>query len=195
MLSVSAHNVVGLGVAGVDERAIEDVAGDVSASAFHRFVNGMTQLWRQRNGVCFDAWGDRKLFNRDVFHLLFAKTVSQGEFDDGSLWSLVDDEVFVTTAVFGNLCELVIWNEHSSRRAFGWMLKTNGQVAVEIGARKGNPTVTGSFDFDIAENGKGWTRDDDLAQAGECGFKLRDGQCDGVHVVGVGLNAKSPCAG
>ena len=35
MPAIRAHNVVGLGIAGVDERAVEDVAGGVNTGAFH----------------------------------------------------------------------------------------------------------------------------------------------------------------
>ena len=43
VLSVSAHNVVGLGIAGVDEGAVEDVTSSVNAGAFHGFVAGRSR--------------------------------------------------------------------------------------------------------------------------------------------------------
>ena len=45
VLSVSAHNVVGLGIAGVDEGAVEDVTSGVNTGTFHSFMNGPAKLW------------------------------------------------------------------------------------------------------------------------------------------------------
>ena len=68
---------------------------------------------------------------------------------------LVDNDIFTATASFGDLGELVIRNEHSSRRAFGWMLKTHGNETVEVSAGKGDPAFRGSLHFDVAEDCQG----------------------------------------
>jgi hypothetical protein len=137
VLSVSAYNVVGFGIAGVDEGAVEDVSSGINTGTFHRFVDGSTKLWRQCDGVGFDAWSYGELVGWDVFHLLFSETVSQGEFDEARF----DVDAFVFPAVLGDLRELVIRNEHSHRRTFGWMLKTHGNKAIQVGAGKSDPTI------------------------------------------------------
>lgn len=137
VLSVSAYNVVGFGIAGVDEGAVEDVTSGINTGTFHSFMNGSTKLWRQCDGVGFDAWSYGELVGGDVFHLLFSETVRQGEFNHARL----NVDALVLPAVLGDLRELVIRNEHSHRRTFGWMLKTHGDEAIKIGAGESNPTI------------------------------------------------------
>ena len=137
MLSVSAYNVVSFGIAGVDEGAVKDVSDGIDTGTFHRFVDGLSKVTRKRYGVGFSARSHRELVGWDVFHLLFAETVCQGEFDE--VWFDVD--LFVLPAVLGDLLELVIGNKHSQWRAFGRMFKTHGHKAIQVSAGQSDPTV------------------------------------------------------
>ena len=171
MLSVSAHNVVGLGIAGVDEGAVEDVASFVRAGAFHGFVDGPAKLWRKCDGLRFNARSCWELFGWDVFHLLFAETVSQGEFDEGGF----DVDALVFSAVLGELQELVIGHEHSHRGTFGGMFETHGDEAIQVGAGESNPTFGGAFDFNVMQDRQNSFGIDDFSESCQSGFQFRNG--------------------
>jgi predicted DNA-binding transcriptional regulator YafY len=50
MPAIRAHNVVGLGISGVDEGAVEDVTGGVNAGAFHARVV-TERLWHSNQAI------------------------------------------------------------------------------------------------------------------------------------------------
>ena len=166
MPAIRAHNVVGLGIAGVDEGAVEDVAGGVNAGAFHGFVDGPAKFWRQRDGIRFNAWSHGKLLNREVLHFGFTEAVSQGELDAPGF----DMNALVFAAVFGDLQELVIRDEQSHRRTCGGMFETHGDEAIQVGAREGNPTIGGAFDFDVMQDRQRGSWVDQFAESCQSGF-------------------------
>ncbi len=178
--AIRAHNVVGLGIAGVDEGAVEDVAGGVNAGAFHGFVDGPAKLWRQRDGLRFNAWSDGKLLNGEVLHLLFTEAVSQSELDAPGF----DVDALVFAAVFGDLYKLVIRDEHRHGRTLGRMFETHGDEAVQVGACESNPTVGSTFDFDVMQDRQSGSWVDHFAKSCQSGFQFRDGECDGIHGCG-----------
>ena len=194
VLAVRSYHIERLGIAGVDEGTVEDVAGFIGAGALESLVKRLTNGRWQCNRVGLDAWHLGELIHRERFDLGCAEVVGQGESDDGSLIGAFDEKAFVLAAVLGELHKLVIRDEHNHGRAFGWLFESQGDKAVEISPGEGDPAVGRAFDFDVMQDGQGGFWVDQFAKSCQSGFQFRHGECDGIHS-GGGLNAKSPCTG
>ena len=111
---------------------------------------------------------------------MFTEAVSQGELDATGF----DLDALVFSAVFGDMYELVIRDEHSHGRAFGRMFETHGNEAVQVGAGEGDPTFSSAFDFDVMQDRQSGSWIDHFAQPCQSGFQFRNGECDGIHGCG-----------
>src|SRR5688572_6070595 len=96
MSSVSAHDVMGAGLAGVDERAVKDQPRLVGAGALQSFMDRLAKGIVHRDGVAFDPWDFREFLWWQTFHFGLGHLISDRVLDGygrfGRVFTTLDEK-------------------------------------------------------------------------------------------------------